>query len=180
MSPLLRLLTAYIVAGDGQDTIKGSLTNNAYYDEELYGGDGNDVIFGYAGDDIISGDDDDDTIEGGDGNDTINGGANHDEIHGGNGADTIIGDAGDDAIAGGEGDDVLNGGAGDDNVCGDTHVVGDVLEDGDGAAGVDKLWGNGSLNDAVYCNNASTQVDAGSTQFGVCAAAALVASPCNF
>ncbi|MFZ5482272.1 MAG: hypothetical protein ACOZNI_36260 [Myxococcota bacterium] len=105
------------------------------------------------------------------------GGTEVDWMQGGVGDDTIFGEGDNDNISGGDGDDTLDGGTGDDDVCGDSHVAGDALYDGDANAGVDNLWGDGAPADTVNCNNASTRVDGGSTQVGVCSATVLTSRP---
>ncbi|MFS4583570.1 Hint domain-containing protein [Phaeobacter sp. C3_T13_0] len=65
-----------IMAGDGNDTVQGSIGNDT-----IFGGDGNDYLTGYSGDDLIYG---------GDGND------NYDSD---TGDDTFYGEGGDDWVA---------------------------------------------------------------------------------
>ncbi len=67
------------------------------FTNELFGGEGNDVISGKGGDDLLEGGDDNDTITGGAGADIINAGADRDVIIGGTDGDEIDGgSAGDD------------------------------------------------------------------------------------
>lgn len=82
---------AFVLAGDGNDTVKGS--NNGDF---LSGGNGQDNITGGTGDDYIAGD------------------AGHDKLYGGKGQDILYGGDGDDTLDGGLGDDILCGGAGND------------------------------------------------------------------
>ena len=63
-------------------------------DDEISGGDGNDVIYSLAGIDIVSGGAGSDTLFGGEGDDEMDGGAGNDVLSGGEGADTLLGGAG--------------------------------------------------------------------------------------
>ncbi len=85
----------YGLAGD--DTLRG----RANYDNQLYGGAGDDMLTGGDGDEHSSAD----YLDGGSGNDTLNGGS---------GNDTLDGGAGDDILEGGPGYDTLTGGPGRD------------------------------------------------------------------
>jgi hypothetical protein len=98
--------------------------------DQMYGGNGNDIMFGQEGGDYISGDAGDDVIFGGVGNDTILGGADDDILFGEEGDDSISGGNGDDFLGGGVGDDTLNGGDGDDYILGGEGD--DDLTGGDG------------------------------------------------
>jgi Ca2+-binding RTX toxin-like protein len=112
--------SAVIHGDDGDDTINAGEAGGLYWDDEIYGGSGNDIITGGGGRDIIFGDggrlsrfDDDtlfglptrvfvivrdsdgvDEIDGDGGDDVIFGGGHIDHIEGGDGADLIIGDGG--------------------------------------------------------------------------------------
>ena len=99
--------------------------NTAGGNDELYGGDGNDIIVGLGGDD---------EIYGGDGNDKLSGDHGNDEIYGGIGADTIIGGRGNDIIDGGDGADILYGNGGDDMFI--SSAGADLIF---GSAGIDTL-----------------------------------------
>ena len=94
-------------------------------DDQLYGGDGADVLYGDVG--LISGgvgDGGNDTLYGGDGGDTLYGDSGfdatdlgmggYDHLYGGAGNDTLIGDEGIDRLTGGLGLDILTGGEGAD------------------------------------------------------------------
>jgi 2',3'-cyclic-nucleotide 2'-phosphodiesterase (5'-nucleotidase family) len=96
------------------------------FEDELMGGDGNDVL---RGDAIRSQDGGDDLIEGGAGDDKLSGFGGDDQILGGAGDDELSGGAGDDLLDGGTGNDVVYGGSG-----ADTFVIGvregiDVIRD---------------------------------------------------
>lgn len=126
-----------IFAGAGPDEVKGSRVDDAdNYQDKLWGGEGDDVIYGYAGNDGINGDEGADTLYGGDGEDEIVGGIGNDWIEGGDDIDTLYGRTGDDTIIGNAGDDTLEGEGGADLLCGGADD--DVL---DGGTHNDILWG---------------------------------------
>ena len=173
-------LDGAIYAGAGNDAVDGSQRDSANYSEILYGqdnvdtihgGDGDDTCDGGAGADVLYGDDGDDTLYGrGDGDamygddgiDTMYGGTGADIMRGGNDDDDMNGEDGNDSMSGNAGDDTMDGGLDNDILCGQAHVGGDILVDGDADPGVDVLWGNGSIADECWGNNASTLMD------GVC------------
>lgn len=111
--------------------------------DELYGGEGNDLIIGGDDDVIIQGDAGSDVINSGEGNDSLFGGADNDTIKGGAGTDTLHGDGGEDRLFGGADNDTLEGGSEDDELAGGSGD--DTL---DGGAGADKLFG-GAGNDSL-------------------------------
>ncbi|ABD56948.1 calcium-binding protein [Jannaschia sp. CCS1] len=122
-----------IFNGEGEEVVSGDGDDDA-----LTGSDGDDVMAGGAGDDTIDGGDDRDLLFGGDGDDVLMGGSDADFLHGGLGADTLDGGDGDDTLDGvvsnGSTDadegDTLFGGDGDD------HIIlgrGDMAEGGAGA-----------------------------------------------
>ena len=165
-----------IDAGAGDDTVKGSASTSANYDEYLNGDAGEDSINGHAGDDNITGGAGDDTLIGAAGDDVIDGdggadtmfgtggvdvmvgGEGDDVMSGGVGDDTMDGKNGDDRMSGGDGDDTMDGGLGDDSLCGDSEVNGDSLDDGDNAPGTDRLWSANAV-DSLTTGNASTLED---------------------
>jgi len=123
--------------------------------QNLFGDEGDDVVFGGIMSDYISGGKDKDTLYGMDGHDLIDGGTEADTINGGTGNDTLMGGAGDDLIAGNgfqrlpsqltlPDDDIIYGGDGTDTISGDEGN--DYL---DGGAGSDTLRG-GKGNDYLY------------------------------
>ena len=83
-------------------------------DENMRGGDGNDMLFGGAGKDKLFGDKNDDLLFGGLGNDTLDGGAGNDYLNGGAGADDLYGGAGNDILFYDAEDNVVSGGEGID------------------------------------------------------------------
>ena len=78
-----------VYGGDGDDVVWGNAVGNV-----LNGGRGNDVIFAISGDDVLSGGGGNDFLFGHAGNDTISGGAGTDNLYGGAGADTLDGGLG--------------------------------------------------------------------------------------
>jgi Ca2+-binding RTX toxin-like protein len=101
--------TAIITTSSSADTINGSESDNAYYNESLRGEDGDDTIHGHTCDDDIQGGPDGDTLLGGEGDDIINGGT---------GVDWIKGESGDDWLEGGDGADSICGGPDSDQIYG--------------------------------------------------------------
>ncbi|WP_040449093.1 cadherin domain-containing protein [Hoeflea phototrophica] len=91
--------------------------------EEVWGGDGNDILTGSSAAETLYGDN---------GNDTISGGA---------GDDNLYGEVGEDQLSGGTGDDLLSGGAGDDTMFGEDgndifiYAAGDGRDDVSGGSG---------------------------------------------
>ena len=92
-------------------------------DNDLEGGEEDDVVDLRGGDDVFDGRGGDDEVEGGGGNDRISGGAGRDALSGDGGRDKLRGDGGRDVIDGGAGKDKLWGGAKGDRF---------VFEAGDG------------------------------------------------
>ena len=131
----LSVITAAILAGtvgyaltpiieDDDDSIydgnDGELSNE---DDNYVGSIGLDEIFGGDGDDLIATEESVDVVEGGTGDDKLVGGAGADEVRGNEGDDVVstgsgndagFGGAGDDTVQGGSGHDWLSGGDGDD------------------------------------------------------------------
>jgi serralysin len=160
----------------GDDIIAGSL-----WDNELHGGDGNDVIGSNNGIDISYGDNGNDTIfslGGGDtlfgnnGNDSINGGAGNDYIEGDAGNDTLYGENDNDLIFGGFNNDVISGGDGNDTIYGENED--DIVFGGngndyiEGGAGLDSINGENG-NDFIFggfSNDVITGGDGNDTIYG--------------
>jgi len=122
-----------------------TLTGTSGGNDDLRGGDGNDLMFGEAGADKLFGGQGDDTLSGGLDNDKILGGAGDDELSGGQGKDKLLGGGGDDTLSGDQGADYLHGGKGDDAMAGgegDDKLVGGQGSDTiSGGAGDDHMWG---------------------------------------
>lgn len=158
-----------ILAGNGYDTIFGSLANDS-----IEGGGGNDVItargsgdtvYAQAGNDRIFGSDNRDRLYGGEGrdkiraeggNDYINGGSGDDSLLGGPGSDAFDGGTGKDTIRGGGGNDRIDGGAGDDSLFGDDGS--DLLT---GEDGHDSLYG-GNQRDSLWGRAGDDWIEGGS------------------
>lgn len=115
-------LGVYIDAGEGNDRVCGSITDDIVYgqggDDLILTGDGNDRIEGQAGNDyVLAGGNGTDVIDGGSGKDRLYGEAGNDTLHGGpSGADILYGGVGDDNLSAIDGsrDDYINGGEGYD------------------------------------------------------------------
>jgi Ca2+-binding RTX toxin-like protein len=75
------------------------------FDDEMFGGESNDVLSGRAGDDMLYCDA---------GKDVAKGGSGGDGLFGEDGMDVLKGNGGDDLLSGGAGRDTLFGGGGDD------------------------------------------------------------------
>ncbi|MDA2923775.1 hypothetical protein MYX65_03795, partial [Acidobacteria bacterium AH-259-L09] len=98
--------------------------------DRLDGEAGNDTLMGGNGDDTLDGGDDKDTLMGGEGNDDLDGGDDHDLLEGGLGDDKLAGWDGNDTLIGGDGEDILRGGDGSDMLLGGVGT--DWLHGGDG------------------------------------------------
>ncbi|HXF36793.1 MAG TPA: calcium-binding protein [Actinomycetota bacterium] len=107
-----------VVAGSGNDTLKGDLANNTLTGgpgtDQLRGGAGSDNFRGGAGDDLARGGGGDDVLRVAGGNDVARGGPGNDVLRMGPGDDTSRAGGGDDTIRAGRGNDLLNGGPGFD------------------------------------------------------------------
>ncbi len=133
----------------GDDTITGGAQVPADGDE-IYGGEGDDIVNAGSGNDYVDGGDGDDTLNGGNDDDwiddngvsTVDDPTSDDTIGGGPGSDLVDAGIGDDVIDDGTDDDVANGEAGDDMFLQSTFDQGD-----------DDL--NGGTEDGVYCNGDS-------------------------
>ncbi|MGB0799135.1 MAG: calcium-binding protein, partial [Planktomarina sp.] len=114
-------------------------------DDDLRGGDGDDLMYGGGGDDVLHGGNDDDVLHGDGGGDRIFGGSGDDTMLGGEGRDKLLGGTGDDDISGGADRDYIHGGSGDDIVDGgagaDKLVGGAGSDTIIGGAGTDQMWG---------------------------------------
>ncbi len=109
------------VAGDSRiqnlafrdDTVLGESGSGGTptFDNEIIGGDSNDVL---RGESIRSRTESNDLLDGGAGDDKLNGGSGDDVLLGGDGNDRLRGGAGDDLLDGGSGNDLLSGGSGSD------------------------------------------------------------------
>jgi RTX calcium-binding nonapeptide repeat (4 copies) len=137
-------ITADGVADDGAT---GEGDNIGADVEDLFGGNGDDVIVGTAAANTLVGGGGDDFLQGDDGNDTVFGGDGNDTLRGGAGADALSGDDGDDALYGEGGGDTLVGGAGADTAFGGDD--GDLLSGGDGADSLSGESGDDTLTGGV-------------------------------
>ena len=76
-------------------------------DDEIRGGNGDDVLTGDRDADWLHGGAGHDRLIGGPGDDVLWGGSGHDHLHGGDGADVLDGGPGNDSLIGGDGADVF-------------------------------------------------------------------------
>ncbi|WP_293077355.1 calcium-binding protein [Moorena sp. SIO3H5] len=156
-----------IFSGDGDDLIRTDKGNDIIEgnngNDTLKGGKGNDNLDGNAGNDYIDGSKGDDTLSGGEGDDLLNGGADNDLINGDAGDDTLKGDKGKDTLNGGVGSDTLDGGQNDDTLNGGEGD--DFLN---GRAGNDRLNGDAG-HDFLYGDRGDDELRSGTdndTLFG--------------
>ncbi|WP_424968784.1 serine hydrolase [Dinoroseobacter sp. S375] len=135
------------IGTDGQDLIDvlRHAPDAAHGDNQLIGGEGNDLLRGGYGNDKIDGGEGRDVIRGRDGDDSISGGAGDDFLRGEVGNDRIDGGDGSDLVRGGQGDDMLSGGHGDDRIRG-----GDGDDVIDGGTGRDFMWGGEGADNFVF------------------------------
>lgn len=124
-----------IFAGNGDDVIKGK--------------DGNDILSGQGGDDRLIAGSGTDLLAGGDGSDVLIGLGGNDSLNGNNDRDFIYGGQGDDTVRGGLGDDEVRGNRGNDNLFGDEGE-----DDLRGGGGSDILDG-GLDDDFLFGENGS-------------------------
>lgn len=128
------------------------------HEDDITGGDGDDILSGGSGGDDINGGGGDDMLNGRSGRDDLNGGGGDDTLNGGAGKDLLHGKAGDDILDGGGGDDGMWGGKGADAFLfadlenGKTEV--DTIEDYDVAQAdlIDLPEGAGSIETAERVN----------------------------
>lgn len=154
-----------ILARNGIDTNFYALDNRGtaiigskYYNDNIYGNSGDDILIGGNGTNIING---------GGGNDQIFGKGDNDIIFGNNGNDEITAGAGDDYVFGGDDADIIFGLNGDDIIYGDEIEISgeniiNAIENYDkdlslnsdliqGGAGDDTLFGQGG-DDIIFGN----------------------------
>ncbi len=125
-APDLAPVQKYLIYGlGGNDTLTGG--SKSILGDELYGGDGNDLLYGLDGTDQLWGGDDNDTLYGGKGRDRLWGEDGDDILSGGEDNDNLYGGAGNDHLNGGTGQDAMGGGQGDDTYYVD-HVGDRVIE----------------------------------------------------
>lgn len=110
-------------------------------------------IYGGEGDDVLVGDGNANFLWGGGGADVVSGLGGPDRVVGVGGSDTVNGNAGSDSVEGTRGDDTLRGGGGPDRLFGGRNA--DILDGGDGRDkiygehGNDTIWARDGLRDVV-------------------------------
>ncbi|MEG5130457.1 DUF4347 domain-containing protein [Microcoleus sp. AT8-B1] len=129
--------------GSNSPNIFDALTGN----DNLFGGEFNDIFNGNEDNDFIDGNKGDDLLFGGKGNDILIGGFGEDIIFGNEGNDSINGKEDDDLIFGNRGNDFLDGGKGNDILFGGKAQ--DLIL---GSEGNDTLFGQ--LEDDTLCGGA--------------------------
>jgi Ca2+-binding RTX toxin-like protein len=125
--------TLNVIGSQGNDTFINWVNGT---NDNIRGGNGNDVIATGSGDDNLEGGFGDDILHGEQGNDTIKGDAGSDSLYGWSGTDTLDGGDGTDKLYGGSENDTLNGGNGADELNGDDGQ--DLLR---GGSGGDRIYG---------------------------------------
>jgi Ca2+-binding RTX toxin-like protein len=99
--------------GAGLDRLSSieNVTGSTFFNDNLIGNGGNNVLSGLGGNDFLSGLAGNDQLNGGLGNDTLNGGTGNDVLNGDLGNDLLNGGIGNDLLFGGTGNDTMNGGS---------------------------------------------------------------------
>lgn len=138
----------HIDGTSGRDSI---VLDGQQQSHEVFGLEGNDLIWGGVGADLLDGGNGDDQVAGGAGDDIVRGGAGNDNLGGDGGTfdvgnDLVYGGPGDDRLEGGAGVDQLYGEEGDDTLYGTANIiVGNIIIPGGGSA----MYG-GPGNDMYY------------------------------
>jgi len=155
-----------IQGGEADDVIRGGAGKDTIRggngDDWITGDGGKDTIHGGPGNDIIYGNESADDLRGGAGNDLIDGGTSGDDIRGEAGNDMLYGESGKDHIWGGPGNDLIRGGSGNDTLRGDTG--GDILL---GEGGSDTLEDNSTTSESTYEDQRESKMDDIEDEFGV-------------
>jgi Ca2+-binding RTX toxin-like protein len=154
-----------LLGGDGDDDIGRQDGEPGQYstrvggggDDQVYGGDGDDILAGGAGDDGVYGGEGDDVIDGQSDDDHLSGGEGDDQVYGGNGNDVILGQQGDDYLEGGKGSDLVDGGADDDVVSGGRDD--DTIRGGDGDDVLYGGHGRDTVDGGAGYDEANTQAE---------------------
>jgi hemolysin type calcium-binding protein len=139
----------------GQYGIHFGYRFGGFLKKNIFGTNGDDVIFGSEHSDTIFGFRGGDTISAGAGSDTVFGSRGDDLIDGGKGNDRLFGDKGNDGLVGGDGNDDLYGGQGRDLLLGGTG-----RDELDGGEGNDKfLFRKGMGVDTIEHLDAGDRID---------------------
>jgi Ca2+-binding RTX toxin-like protein len=146
--------------GNSRDVIQGSNTLPDYIyaggdNDDIYAGDGENLIRGEAGNDNLFGGVEDDALFGDEGNDILTGSSNASSSIASN-AEYLNGGSGDDQIYGEAGSDFLDGMAGNDIIYGD-HKNSSF----DQADNSDDIIDGGSGNDKIYGGSGFDYINGG-------------------
>lgn len=129
-----------IYGGDGADLLSArggdDWVDAGAGNDAVWAGDGDDWVWGDNGNDTLTGEAGADSLAGGDGKDSLAGGGDDDSLTGGAGNDTLIGGEGNDWLGGDDDEDWLVGGIGNDTLFG-----GSGRDELDGGVGNDAVWG---------------------------------------
>ena len=99
----------------------------SYFNELLFGTDGDDYLTGSSGNDLMSGHNGNDVLNGGLGRDKLTGGAGNDVLIGGKDMDQLNGGAGNDVLIGGNGGDLFELSKGHDVITDFARSEGDII-----------------------------------------------------
>jgi Ca2+-binding RTX toxin-like protein len=134
--PGITTATDQLYGGDGNDIIKADKADTGAL---LDGGAGRDELYGAWAANVMNGGDGNDYLSGGGGLDVMHGGAGDDSLKGGQAATKMYGDDGSDVLQGGTGNELLYGGTGNDRLI--------------GSAGNDYLSGGAGNDTFVFAPN---------------------------
>ena len=113
LSPIFNGSATHILTVDDTTKVKAASDNLFSEKTNSLGGDSYEIIGG-SGNDNLTGGDLNDILRGRGGRDELVGGEGNDRLFGGGGGDDLVGGIGNDLLAGGGGSDILTGGAGSD------------------------------------------------------------------
>lgn len=129
-----------VAASNGNDIIFLASNTHVLGNMQLFGSNGNDIIWANAGNDIIMGNAGADILDGGPGHDNINGGLGDDIVKGGAGDDVLDGAEDNDTLVGGTGSDTYLASAGTDTITEDDTTEINVVRIPAGVAFADLVF----------------------------------------